>query len=148
MVMVLVLIYVIVLVERAQRKITIQYPKRQVGARMMTSSESSHLPLKINPTGVIPPISPARFAAADYDRQLFGDQRPELGTDLKSAFGTRSAALSGALCRFDHLLCLFYTAVVFNPEETADNLKNTAVLSPASVRAKTRPNILTMSLPA
>lgn len=53
--MVLALIYIIVLVERAQRKITIQYPKRQMGGRMM-SSENSHLPLKINPTGVIPPI--------------------------------------------------------------------------------------------
>ncbi len=52
--MVLGLIYVIVLVERAQRKITIQYPKRQ--AMGMGASESSHLPLKINPTGVIPPI--------------------------------------------------------------------------------------------
>ena len=55
MIMVLALVYVIVLVERAQRKITIQYPKRQIGARM-SSPESSHLPLKINPTGVIPPI--------------------------------------------------------------------------------------------
>jgi len=54
-VMVLALIYIIVLVERAARKITIQYPKRQIGMRI-TSAESSHLPLKINPTGVIPPI--------------------------------------------------------------------------------------------
>ena len=53
--MALALIYVIVFVERAQRKIIIQYPKRQMGMRMM-AAESSHLPLKINPTGVIPPI--------------------------------------------------------------------------------------------
>ena len=123
LVMVLGLIYVIVLVERAQRKITIQYPKRQMGARMM-SSENSHLPLKINPTGVIPaifassllllPITIANFSAENGPfwvqtlSQLLGHGQPLY------------LSLYAALIIF---FAFFYTAIVFNPEETAENLK-------------------------
>jgi preprotein translocase subunit SecY len=123
MVMAIALIYVIILVERAQRKIVIQYPKRQIGTRM-TSAESSHLPLKINPTGVIPPIfassllmlpiTIANFSAeggagwAQTMSQYLGYGRP------------LHLILYSALIIF---FAFFYTAVVFNPEDTAENLK-------------------------
>ena len=103
--MVLALIYIIVLVERAQRKITIQYPKRQMGGRMM-SSENSHLPLKINPTGVLSAENGPEWVQTLS--QLLGHGQPLYLT------------LYGALIIF---FAFFYTAVVFNPEETADNLK-------------------------
>lgn len=147
MVMVLVLIYVIVLVERAQRKITIQYPKRQVGARMMTSSESSHLPLKINPTGVIPPIFASSLLLLPITIANFSATNgPSWAQTLSQLLGHGQPLYLALYAGLIIFFAFFYTAVVFNPEETADNLKNTAVLSPASVRAKTRPNILTMSL--
>ncbi len=123
LVMVLALIYIIVLVERAQRKITIQYPKRQMGARMM-SSENSHLPLKINPTGVIPPIFASSLLLLPITiANLSAENGPEWVQTLSQLLGHGQPlylTLYGALIVF---FAFFYTAVVFNPEETADNLK-------------------------
>lgn len=123
LVMVLALIYVIVLVERAQRKITIQYPKRQMGSRMV-SSENSHLPLKINPTGVIPPIFASSLLLLPITvANLSAENGPEWVQTLSQLLGHGQPlylALYGALIIF---FAFFYTAVVFNPEETADNLK-------------------------
>lgn len=113
----------IVFVERAQRRIIIQHPKRQVGNKIY-GGEASHLPLKINTSGVIPPIfagsilmipaTVAQFSAAGG---------PEwLGTF--TAFMGRGQWLHmlvyGALIVF---FAFFYTAVVFSPKDTADNLK-------------------------
>ena len=121
--MVLALIYIIVLVERAQRKITIQYPKRQMGGRMM-SSENSHLPLKINPTGVIPPIFASSLLLLPITvANLSAENGPEWVQTLSQLLGHGQPlylTLYGALIIF---FAFFYTAVVFNPEETADNLK-------------------------
>ncbi len=123
LVMVLALIYIIVLVERAQRKIIIQYPKRQIMGRM-GAAESSHLPLKINPTGVIPPIFASSLLLLPITvAQLSSENGPAWVQSLSQMLGHGQPlylTLYAALILF---FAFFYTAVVFNPEETADNLK-------------------------
>ena len=114
----------IIFMERAQRRLLVQYPKRQVGNRMF-GGESSHLPLKINTSGVIPPIFassllllPATISTFEQQGQSFG----WLGTiTAYLAHGTPlyMALYVGLIVFF----CFFYTAIVFNPEETADNLR-------------------------
>lgn len=123
LVMALALIYIIVLVERAARKITIQYPKRQVGLRM-TAAESSHLPLKINPTGVIPPIFASSLLLLPI---TIANMSAENGPDwVRTASQLLSHGQPLYLALYASLIvffAFFYTAVVFNPEDTADNLK-------------------------
>ncbi|QMW23193.1 preprotein translocase subunit SecY [Sandaracinobacteroides saxicola] len=129
-VLALVVIAGICLMERAQRRILIQYPKRQQGNRMF-QGDSSHLPLKLNTAGVIPPIfasslllmplTVAQFAGqgAKEGSSAFGDFLITLTTALQ-----HGAPLYMALYAFGIIFfSFFYTAVVFNPEETADNLK-------------------------
>jgi len=116
-------IYFIVLVERAQRRILIQYPKRQRGNKM-SGGETSHLPLKLNTAGVIPPIFASSLLLMPITVINFSaGQGPEwLGT--VAAYLGRGQPLY--LILFISLVvffAFFYTAVVFNPEETADNLK-------------------------
>ncbi len=123
MVMVLVLIYVIVLVERAQRKIIIQYPKRQMGMRM-TAAETSHLPLKINPTGVIPPIFASSLLLLPITIANFSAENgPGWVQTLSQLLGHGQPLYLGLYAFLIAFFAFFYTAVVFNPEETADNLK-------------------------
>ncbi|MBV9553686.1 MAG: preprotein translocase subunit SecY, partial [Alphaproteobacteria bacterium] len=114
----------IVFMERAQRRILVQYPKRQVGNRMF-GGEASHLPLKINTSGVIPPIFassllllPATISTFEQSGENFG----WLGTITGYLAHGRPAymVLYIALIVF---FCFFYTAIVFNPQETADNLR-------------------------
>jgi preprotein translocase subunit SecY len=114
----------IVFMERAQRRILVQYPKRQVGNRMF-GGEASHLPLKINTSGVIPPIFassllllPATISTFEQSGQNFG----WLGTITAYLAHGRPAYMIlyvGLIVFF----CFFYTAIVFNPQETADNLR-------------------------
>lgn len=125
LIMVLALVYFVVFMERAQRRILIQYPKRQMNGRVM-NGESSHLPLKINPTGVIPPIFASsllllpmtivNFSAKDGQG---ADWVVTLSTMLAHGRPLYLALYAGLIVFFT----FFYTAVVFNPEETADNLK-------------------------
>ena len=123
LVMVLGLIYVIVLVERAQRKITIQYPKRQMGARMM-SSENSHLPLKINPTGVIPPIFASSLLLLPITIANFSAENgPSWVQALSQLLGHGQPLYLSLYAALIIFFAFFYTAIVFNPEETAENLK-------------------------
>lgn len=123
LVMVLVLIYVIVLVERAQRKIIIQYPKRQMGMRM-TAAESSHLPLKINPTGVIPPIFASSLLLLPITIANFSAENgPAWVQTLSNLLGHGQPLYLALYAFLIAFFAFFYTAVVFNPEETADNLK-------------------------
>ena len=123
MIMVLLLIYVIVLVERAQRKITMQYPKRQVGMRM-TAAESSHLPLKINPTGVIPPIFASSLLLLPITiANLSAENGPAWVQTLSQLLGHGQPLYLGLYAFLIAFFAFFYTAVVFNPEDTADNLK-------------------------
>jgi preprotein translocase subunit SecY len=116
-------VMVIVFIERAQRRIVIQYPKRQVGNRMM-GGDSTHMPLKINTAGVIPPIfaSSILLIPATISGFSAGGEPGVLSSiGAALAHGTPLYMLSyaGMIVFFAY----FYTAVVFNPEETADNLK-------------------------
>lgn len=119
------LVCFVVFFERAQRRILIQYPKRQMGGRMM-NSESSHLPLKLNPTGVIPPIFASSLLLLPMTIVNFSvnsgnspDWIVSLSTMLAHGRPVYLALYAGLIIFFT----FFYTAVVFNPEETADNLK-------------------------
>jgi len=127
LVMAVVVVFFVVFMERAQRRIVIQYPKRQQGTRVV-GGESSHLPLKLNTSGVIPPI----FASSLLLMPI---------TIIEFASGTGAGAGSEWLSSIAALLgrgqplylmlyvgmivffAFFYTAVVFNPADTADNLK-------------------------
>ena len=114
----------VVFMERAQRRILIQYPKRQVGQRMF-SGDSTHIPLKVNTSGVIPPIFASSIllipATVAGFTQGQGDQTWLGWFAARLAHGEPAymAAYMGMIIFFSY----FYTAVVFNPEETADNLK-------------------------
>lgn len=123
LVMVLGLIYVIILVERAQRKITIQYPKRTA---MMggNTSESSHLPLKINPTGVIPPIFASSLLLLPITIANFSAENgPAWVQTLSQWLGHGQPMYLSLYAGLILFFAFFYTAIVFNPEDTADNLK-------------------------
>ena len=123
MVMVLALVYIIVFVERAQRKIVIQYPKRQIGMKM-TSAESSHLPLKINPTGVIPPIFASSLLLLPITIANFSaNNGPSWVQTLSRLLGHGQPLYLALYASLIVFFAFFYTAVVFNPVDTADNLK-------------------------
>jgi preprotein translocase subunit SecY len=114
----------IVFMERAQRRILVQYPKRQVGSKMF-GGEASHLPLKINTSGVIPPIFassllllPATVANFEANGQGFG-WLGEITSYLAHGRPLYMVLYVALICFF----CFFYTAIVFNPTETADNLR-------------------------
>jgi len=114
----------IVFVERAQRRVVIQYPKRQVGNRMF-GGDSTHMPLKINTAGVIPPIFASSILLVPATISGFSSAADEpgilntIGTALAHGTPLYMLAYAGMIIFFAY----FYTAVVFNPEETADNLK-------------------------
>ncbi|MDC0190461.1 preprotein translocase subunit SecY [Rhodospirillales bacterium] len=116
-------IYGIVFVERAQRRVLVQYPKRQQGNKMY-GGESSHLPLKINTSGVIPLIFASSLLLMPITViQFSAGQGPDFLTTITTFLGRGQPGyllIFGALIAF---FAFFYTAVVFNPEETADNLK-------------------------
>jgi preprotein translocase subunit SecY len=115
----------ICLMERAQRRILIQYPKRQVGTRQF-QGDSSHLPLKLNTAGVIPPIFASSLLLMPLTVAQFaaqGGSGPEWLLTVTTAL-QHGAPLYMALYALGIIFfSFFYTAVVFNPEETADNLK-------------------------
>src|SRR5689334_7974961 len=111
----------IVFMERAQRRILVQYPKRQVGNKMF-GGEASHLPLKLNSSGVIPPIFASSLLLLPSTLANFASPDSFLA-DLKLYLQPGSLvhmALYAALIIF---FCFFYTAIVFNPAETAENLR-------------------------
>jgi preprotein translocase subunit SecY len=114
----------IVFIERAQRRILVQYPKRQRGNKMF-GGESTHLPLKINTPGVIPPIFASSLLLLPLTIANFSGGQGGAGwlasiTALLGHGQPLYMALYAALIIF---FAFFYTAVVFNPEDTADNLK-------------------------
>ncbi len=124
LVLALAVVAFICLMERAQRRIPIQYPKRQVGNRMF-QGDASHLPLKLNTAGVIPPIFASSLLLLPLTVAQFMGQ--EGGSDWLIAVTTalqHGAPLYMALYAAGIIFfAFFYTAVVFNPDETADNLK-------------------------
>lgn len=121
----------VVFVERGQRRITINYARRVQGGNVY-SAKSSHLPLKINMSGVIPPIFassiilfPATIA------QWFGNGKGlywlgTLGQSLQQGQPLHMMLFAAAIIFF----CFFYTALVFNPRDTADNLKKSGAFIP------------------
>jgi preprotein translocase subunit SecY len=123
-IMAIAVIYFCVFMERAQRRLLINYPKRQVGNRMY-EGQTSFLPLKLNTAGVIPPIfassllllptTVASFSAAQGGTGIFATLSAYLGHGRPLYM-----ILYAALILF---FAFFYTAIVFNPQETADNLK-------------------------
>lgn len=116
-------IYFIVFVERAQRRIIVQYPKRQRGTKM-TGGESSHLPLKINTAGVIPPIFASSLLLMPITIIGFSaGSGPEWLTNIAAYLGRGQPVYLLIYISMVVFFAFFYTAVVFNPTETADNLK-------------------------
>lgn len=115
----------IVFVERAQRRIIIQYPKRQIGNKMF-GGDSQHMPLKLNTSGVIPPIFAGSLLSMPLTYTSLSGQSgtaPEWVTTMMTLLGQGHPvhmAIYSALIIF---FAFFYTAVVFNPTDTADNLK-------------------------
>lgn len=117
-------IALIVFVERAQRRLLIQYPKRQVGNRMF-QGDTSHLPLKLNTAGVIPAIFassllllPATLAGFSNTSEL-----PSWATTVIAALGHGQPLYMLLYAGMIAFFAFFYTAIVFNPKDTADNLK-------------------------
>ena len=113
----------IVFVERAQRRILVQYPKRQQGNRVF-GGESSHLPLKLNTSGVIPAIFASSLLLLPATLGGFaGGGGPDWVVAITAALGYGQPLHVADLRRADRLLRFFYTSIVFNPQETADNLR-------------------------
>lgn len=118
------LLLLIVFVERAFRKIMIQYPKRQVSSNRMTGGETSHMPMKINMAGVIPAI----FASAllGFPITLAGFAGDSDSAFLQWVNLYLSHGKPGFIAVYAFLIiffCFFYTSVQFSPSETAENLK-------------------------
>jgi len=123
MIMVVVVIAFIVFMERAQRRLLVQYPKRQMGNKMM-GGESSHLPLKLNTAGVIPPIFASSLLLLPMTIANFsGGEADSVMTTITALLGRGQPAYMALYAAGIIFFCFFYTSIVFNPTETADNLK-------------------------
>jgi preprotein translocase subunit SecY len=113
----------IVFMERAQRRLLIQYPKRQVGNRMF-EGQSSHLPLKLNTSGVIPPIFASSLLLLPTTIANFsGGQGGPWVTWITTQLGHGRPLFLFLYIALIVFFAFFYTAIVFNPTETAENLK-------------------------
>jgi preprotein translocase subunit SecY len=122
-VMAIAVIGFIVFMERAQRRLLIQYPKRQVGNQMF-EGQSSHLPLKLNSAGVIPPIFASSLLLVPTTVAGFaGGQGPEWVTIMTAYLGHGQPLFMFLYIGMIVFFTFFYTAIVFNPKDTADNLK-------------------------
>jgi len=121
----------VVLMERGQRRITVNYAKRQHGRRLM-AGQTSHLPLKINMAGVIPPIFASSIILFPATvGTWFGSAQgmqwlQDIATTLSPGNLIYVLLYAGAIIFF----CFFYTAIMFNPKETADNLKKSGAFVP------------------
>ncbi|MBL8644793.1 MAG: preprotein translocase subunit SecY [Rhodospirillaceae bacterium] len=117
----------IIFIELGQRRILVQYPKRQMGSRM-TGGESSHIPLKVNTAGVIPPIFASSLlllpltVAGFQGAPVAGDEGGILNT-MGALFGRGQPLYLLFYSAMIVFFAFFYTAVVFNPSETAENLR-------------------------
>lgn len=130
MLIIVAVIAFIVFMERAQRKVLIQYPKRQVAGRM-TGGESNHLPLKLNNAGVIPPIFATSLLLLPLTiGQFTANGGPEWLQSAMYYLGHGRPlymVLNALLIMF---FTFFYTSLMFNPEETAENLKKSGGFIP------------------
>lgn len=125
--------YFVVFVERGQRKILVNYAKRQVGNKVY-GGQSSHLPLKLNMSGVIPPIfASSLILFPGTIATWFGGDGSSGLTWLKDLAGALSPGQPVYIALYVAAIvffCFFYTALVFNPKETADNLKRSGAFIP------------------
>ncbi|MEQ8283097.1 MAG: preprotein translocase subunit SecY [Parvibaculum sp.] len=122
-VMVVVVIMIIVFVERAQRRLLVQYPKRQVGNKLY-GGDSSHLPLKLNTAGVIPPIFASSLLLLPMTIANFSSgQGPDWLNTMTAMLGHGQPLYMALYAAGIVFFAFFYTAIVFNPADTADNLK-------------------------
>jgi preprotein translocase subunit SecY len=113
----------IVFIERAQRRLLIQYPKRQMGNRMF-QGDASHLPLKLNSSGVIPPIFASSLLLLPITAaQFMRGMGPEWLNTVVALLGRGQPLYLGIYVALIVFFAFFYTAVVFNPQDTADNLR-------------------------
>jgi preprotein translocase subunit SecY len=113
----------IVFMERAQRRLLIQYPKRQVGNKLF-EGQTSHLPLKLNSSGVIPPIFASSLLLVPTTvAQFTAGSGPEWFQWLNTVLGHGRPGYMALYALLIVFFAFFYTAIVFNPVETADNLK-------------------------
>jgi preprotein translocase subunit SecY len=121
----------VIFVERGQRRITVNYAKRQVG-RKMYAGQTSHLPLKLNMSGVIPPIfASSLILFPSTIGSWFGSGQgmgwlSDIASTLSPGQPLYVILYAGGIVFF----CFFYTAIVFNPKETADNLKKSGAFVP------------------
>ena len=123
LVLAIIVIVTIVYVERAQRKLVVQYPRRQQGNKVF-EGDSSHLPLKVNTAGVIPPIFASSLLLLPMTVANFSTgQGPDWINFLSSFLGRGQPLYLLFYISLIVFFAFFYTAIVFNPAETADNLK-------------------------
>jgi len=122
-IMVIAVIAFIVFMERAQRRFLVQYPKRQT-ASGMAQGDNSHLPLKLNTAGVIPPIFASSLLLMPITLANFSSDASggALGT-VAAMLGRGQPAYMALYAAGIIFFCFFYTSIVFNPNDTADNLK-------------------------
>jgi preprotein translocase subunit SecY len=124
----------VVFVERAQRRIAVNYAKRQVGRRMY-AGQSSHLPFKLNMSGVIPPIFASSLLLFPATLASFAGSNSSgwLGNamqDVAQALGYGQPLHLVIYAVLIIFFCFFYTALQYNPKETADNLKKSGAFVP------------------
>jgi preprotein translocase subunit SecY len=123
LVMAVAVVAFIVFFERAQRRLLIQYPKRQVGMRV-SQAESSHLPLKLNTAGVIPPIFASSLLLLPLTVANFSAGKgPEWLQQVTALLGHGKPLYLALYALLIVFFCFFYTSIMFNPKETAENLK-------------------------
>ncbi len=121
-ILVIITVLFIVFFERAMRKILINYPKRQVGNKVY-GGESSHLPLKINTAGVIPAIFASALLLLPITLSNFGFSNSETFLDISSMFSQGQPLYMILYASGIIFFAFFYTSIVFNPKETAENLR-------------------------
>ncbi len=123
-ILIIAVIAFIVFMERAQRRVIVQYPKRQQGGQMAAGGETNHIPLKLNTAGVIPPIFASSLLLLPLTIVGFSGAEGGDFTAMVSQYLAHGKPLYmlmyGSLIVF---FCFFYTAIVFNPEENADMLR-------------------------
>ena len=123
-VMVVVVVLFIVYVERARRRVVVQYPKRQTAGQAPGSEQRSHIPLKVNTAGVIPPIFASSILLLPITVAGFNaGQGPDWLSELSVQLGRGQPAFMLLYMTGIIFFCFFYTSIILNPDDTADNLK-------------------------
>ncbi len=121
----------VVFVERGQRRVTVNYAKRQQGRRML-AGQSSHLPLKLNMSGVIPPIFASSIILFPASLGSWFGQAEGMGwlRDISTTLSPGQPIYALTYAAMIVFFCFFYTALVFNPKDIADNLKKSGAFVP------------------